>query len=207
MILDHIVYTVANLETAIETFQKKTGIRPVFGGYHKTQGTKNALVNLKSNSYLEFLAADDSNEDVLRPRWMGIDYLTKNQITRFALRSDNLEDTSKLLKMYNPNMGCVTDGSRVVAVEKTLKWKLTMPLPSPEVDIIPFLIDWSESEVHPTKVLSEPVCEIIDFYATHPKPEKINQVFQQLKYPMNIKTTNEVSLKLTLRTPNGIIQL
>ena len=62
--IDHIVYTVPNLEKAIDWFAEISGIRPAFGGYHTTQGTKNAVVNLGNSCYLELLAADDANKDI-----------------------------------------------------------------------------------------------------------------------------------------------
>jgi len=58
---DHIVYAVTNLEAAIDEFEKLSGLRPVFGGYHTTKGTKNALVNLGNECYLEILAIDEGN--------------------------------------------------------------------------------------------------------------------------------------------------
>ena len=72
--LDHIVYAVPDLGAAVEEFEARTGIRPVFGGYHKDRGTKNALVSLGHKVYLEFLAIDAESE-VTPPRWMGIDLL------------------------------------------------------------------------------------------------------------------------------------
>ena len=66
--IDHIVYTVLNLDTAIADFDRKLGVRPIFGGYHTVFGTKNALINLDNGIYLELLAADETNTDVQVPR-------------------------------------------------------------------------------------------------------------------------------------------
>ncbi|MEL6718114.1 MAG: VOC family protein, partial [Bacteroidota bacterium] len=73
--LDHIVYAVPNLEEAINWFEENAGIQPVFGGYHTTQGTKNALLKIGAQCYLELLAVDKENKEIVSPRWMGIDLI------------------------------------------------------------------------------------------------------------------------------------
>ncbi len=92
--IDHIVFTVFNLESAIDRIEMQLGARPLFGGFHKTQGTKNALLDLGDQCYLELLAADNTNADILPPRWMGVDALTEEKITRWAIKSNNLESDS-----------------------------------------------------------------------------------------------------------------
>ncbi|MEL6988136.1 MAG: VOC family protein, partial [Bacteroidota bacterium] len=71
--LDHIVLNVPNLEEAIDDFFKLTGSKASFGGYHKNEGTKNALISLGPKMYLEFLAVDEDNKKIKGNRWMGID--------------------------------------------------------------------------------------------------------------------------------------
>ena len=60
--IDHIVYCVQDLDAAMDWFEDQTGVRPEFGGYHTTQGTKNALVGLGEDRYLEFLAVDSKSQ-------------------------------------------------------------------------------------------------------------------------------------------------
>ena len=59
--IDHIVYCVPDLENGIDYIEELLGIRPVFGGRHLSNGTKNALLNLGDNCYLEILAVDDES--------------------------------------------------------------------------------------------------------------------------------------------------
>ncbi len=205
--IDHIVYTVSNLEEAITEFENKLGVRPVLGGYHKTFGTKNALINLNDSIYLELLAADDSNTEIVKPRWMGVDQLTKNQITRWALRSDSLKPDAKILRTYNPHMGEIRRGSRNAADGSLLQWELIMPLPAPEVEILPFILDWSATEKHPSELLPKMACELLAFYGTHPKPEMFEGVFQTLNYSIDIRPATEVSLKALIKSPKGIVSI
>ena len=144
--LDHIVYAVPNLEEAMNWFEAKAGIRPIFGGYHTTQGTQNALLKIGEKCYLELLAIDEENKEVTTPRWMGIDLITQPKITRWAIQSSNLQTDSKVLRTYNMEMGNITGGQRKKSDGKLLTWELTMPLAEPEVEVMPFLIDWQKGE-------------------------------------------------------------
>ncbi|WP_299683422.1 VOC family protein [uncultured Dokdonia sp.] len=205
--IDHIVYAVSDLDTACKEFEKKLGVTPIFGGHHTSEGTKNALINLQDGMYLELIAIDHSNKNSMQNRWMGVDVLTKNQITRFALKSKNLEKDSTILKKYHPAMGGLKNGSRHTASGLVLQWELLMPLPTPEVELIPFVLDWSKSNTHPHELLPNMGCSLVDIYATHPTPEKIRPYFKELAYNLNIEKQEQITLQVTLNTPNGIIHL
>lgn len=205
--IDHFVYTVFDLGTAINDFEKQLGVRPIFSGYHNTFGTKNALINLDNGIYLELLAADETNIAIQSPRWMGVDLLTKNQITRWALKSDNLEKDSAPLKKYNSEMGSIQGGSRNTASGSLLQWELIMPLPAPEVELVPFMVDWSNSETHPHNELSNMNCELVELYATHPNPALFSEVFETLGFNFKIDRSEEISIKLRLNCPKGTIEI
>lgn len=205
--IDHIVYIVSDLEEAMHDFEKKLGVRPIFGGHHNTFGTKNALINLKNKMYLELLAADDANTEIQPPRWMGIDLLTKNQIARWALKSDALEKEAQILKTYNPAMGQIKSGSRNSPDGSLLQWELLMPLASPEVELIPFFLDWSNTEKHPSELLPDMHCELIALYATHPQPESFDPIFESLEYSLHCKPSNEIGIKAIIKCPNGILEI
>lgn len=188
-------------------FEKRIGVRPVFGGYHATQGTKNALVNLNDGCYLELLAIDAANKDIKPPRWMGVDVLTKNQLTRVALKSDKLQEDSILLKEHNAEMGNITKGLRKTTNGNILQWELIMPLATPEVEIVPFLIDWSKSEIHPSNYMANMGCELVEIYATHPNPEKYKDILEFLNFNIRVEINKEITLKAILKTPLGVVHI
>lgn len=193
------------MDTAIAEFEKKLGVRPIFGGYHKSQGTKNALLNLDNGMYLELLAADHTNIEIVPPRWMGIDVLKKSQITRWALKSKNLEQDSHILKAHQNDMGEIKGGSRVTSKGAFLKWEMIMPLPEPEVEILPFLVDWSQSETHPHDELPEMNCQLVELYATHSISKIYDAILQQLNFDFRIENENETSIKALIKCPKGLI--
>jgi len=204
--IDHIVYAVLDLERAIDQFEMETGCRPIFGGYHTTQGTKNALVNLGDGCYLEFLAIDKDNKKITVNRWMGIDLVSKPTITRWALKSNDLEKEAKILKVANPNLAKITAGQRTMENGKTLNWKLTMPLPKPKVELIPFLLDWSDSEVHPTDNLVQE-CELIEMKFITQNPDYLSTFFKKFSFDSKVVKGNAPEIKLLIKSVKGIIEI
>ena len=204
--IDHIVYIVPDLTAAIEWFEDITDIRPVFGGYHTTQGTKNAIVNLGNNCYLELLAADDDNKAIPSPRWMGVDFLEQAQTTRWSLKSDNLPKDSIIVKNYQADMGSIQGGQRKTTTGDTLTWEMIMPLAAPEVEIIPFMTDWQNSSVHPTDSLPEQ-CQLIDLKFTHPTPGLLRATFHKLSLDSVIEKGLKASIKIRIQCPKGIIEI
>lgn len=205
--IDHIVYAVFDLDKSMDNFEALLGVRPIFGGYHKTFGTKNALINLDNGIYLELLATDNSNKDVQKPRWMGVDVLMEEQITRWAIKSDRLKNDSRELKKYNPKMGKIAKGSRNTANGSLLMWELTMPVSLPEVELVPFILDWGQSEIHPHEALPKMGCDLVELYGTHPNPELYTEILSALGLSFRIEKASEIRLKMLLNSPKGSIEL
>jgi len=200
------VYAVPNLEEAILEFEKSSGVKPIFGGYHDTQGTKNALVNLSNGAYLELLAIDGSNLSIKGDRWMGVDLISEPKITRWALKTDNIQEDGKILQSSNPNMGNIKGGQRKMQNGKMLTWELTMPLATPEVEMIPFITDWKNSDAHPTDSLPE-LCTLIELELTHPEPNLYNDTLLKLGCKERVKKGDSPRISIKLKTPKGIIVL
>lgn len=204
--LDHIVYAVPDLEKAMADFEKMTGIAPVFGGYHTTQGTKNALVNLGNKAYLEFLAIDPQNTDIVAPRWMGIDLIQQPLITRWALKSDDLKKDSIIVKNYHQSMGKIKGGQRKTTNQQLLQWEMIMPLATPKVELIPFFCDWQNSEIHPTDSLPQQGA-FKQLQLTHPTPDKFISTLKELSLDLAVFPKNNISIKATIETPKGIFKI
>ncbi len=205
-IIDHIVYSVLNLEKAMDDLEVKLGIRPTFGGYHKSQGTKNALLNLGNDCYLEILAIDRTNKDIKSPRWMGVDLITEPKITRWAIKSEDIKRDSQTIKRYDKSMGEIFQGSRVTGSGDLLAWKMILPLANPDIELIPFMVDWSDSAFHPTEKIREK-CKLLAIDFVGNDPDKINQVFKELCIQNIISKSVINQISITIECPNGIIIL
>lgn len=205
-IIDHIVYCVPNLEEAIQNLYTRLGVRAMIGGQHTKQGTKNALINLSKNRYLEILAIDQTLSKIKRPRWMGIDLIRTPKITRWSLKSTCINTDGIALSHYNSLMGNIQKGSRKMQNGKTLSWQMTMPLANPEVEVVPFITDWSKSESHPADNLAHP-CELLELRLKHPKSDQILNLFEQMNISQDVKISHKASIEIVLKCPNGIVQL
>ena len=100
--IDHLVYAVPDLEKTMDSLENQLGVRPILGGTHPNQGTKNALLHLGGQTYLELLAIDTDNTTIQNGRWMGMDLIQKAQFTRWAIRSTDLAKDCSIVQNYNP---------------------------------------------------------------------------------------------------------
>lgn len=204
--IDHIVYCTDDLEGEVERLEEKLRCSFSPGGRHLTEGTKNKLLNLGEECYLEVLAVDQDNVDILPPRWMGIDFLTKSQVTRWALKTTNPRADSEILKNFNPAMGQINGGQRINEEGKKLEWDLVMPLSKPEVEIMPFMTDWSRSDVHPTDALPQ-FCALLGVQLYHPNPKHLQPYLDLLVSGFSIIRGEEVQIQVKIKSPNGIVIL
>lgn len=205
--IDHVVYCVPNLDEAVQSIHNLTGIKPIIGGKHQTKGTKNALLNLGNQCYLEILAVDKDNKKIKENRWMGIDHIEGHaQMTRWSMKGNIIEKDSQILKEFNPKMGVIDEGSRKTSNKSLLKWQMILPLSSPKVEIMPFVTDWTESKSHPTDNLKEG-CTLIKLQFEHPEPNKIQIVFDKLKIDTNVLKGDAIKLTAFIQSPKGLIVL
>ena len=201
--IDHIVYCVPNLEEGISYIEELFGAMPSIGGRHLSKGTKNALLNLGNGCYLEILAVDEDNLDFKGKRWMGIDSIHRPQIMRWALKSDNIDIDSDVLTNYSAKHGMKEGGSRQTTDGRVLKWQMTLPTAEAEVDVIPFITDWSKSKSHPTDTLDE-YCHLRTIELFHPSPTKMQSTLSALEVNINIKQGDKEKIVIHVSTPNGL---
>lgn len=154
--IDHIVYSVLDLEEGVRHISETLGCSVMMGGQHLDQGTHNALLNLGDGAYLEIIAADPTNHKVGRKHWMGLDHIEENCTTRFALKSENIDQDLLKLKPLKSNLSTVFDGSRMRPDGSTLTWRMSLPHHSPRIEELPFFVEW-QGDIHPTQSLDDVV--------------------------------------------------
>lgn len=200
--LDHIVLASPNLQEGMDYVKEKVGCDPTYGGKHLQFGTHNALLKIGNLTYLEILAPDPENPKD-HYRWMGVDLVDEPTITRFAIKTKSIDHHARLLSNFSPNHGRQQEGRRQKETGELLSWELTMPLPNPMVDSIPFLIDWQDSN-HPAMNL-ENHCSIADFQLFSRK-NGLQALFRQLDADFLVKY-GEQRLMLSLNTPKGLVNI
>lgn len=202
--LDHLIYAVPDLHKGMEEIENLFGIKPIIGGQHSGFGSWNALVSLGPEIYLEILAPDPQQVDV-QAKWLGLENLTAPKITRWAAKTEQIEKMTVHAKKEGLDLGTIFPGSRTKPNGTVLNWKLTNPTINPGDGIIPFLIDWGNSE-HPETHLPKG-CQLMKMEALHPAPEKIQQSLKKLNLDVEVKQGKESELIATIQTPKGIVLL
>lgn len=206
MKIDHIVYGVPDLDLAIEDLGERLGVNPTFGGRHLDKGTKNAIVNLGDQCYLEILAIDHDNEKVTGPRWMGIDFCESPKVLRWAYKTIEIEKVAGHLAMYKTELGKMEQGSRHKENGDELSWIMTKPGSQPEVEVVPFFVDWSNSQAHPTDGM-EKKCVLSSIELYHIEPDEIRPLFSDLELNFEITKADRDAIFVYIESPRGIIRL
>lgn len=205
--IDHIVYCVNDLNAAISDLESRLGIAPTYGGRHMTQGTHNAILDLSENCYLEILAVDKENKTISHNRWMGIDLVQRPMITRWALKSKDLISDQQYLQSVDSNLGQIVEGSRKTPVGNQLAWRMLLPLAEPVVEILPFMVDWSSSDTHPTQNLPKG-CTLKSFALRTPDTSRVHTTLSSiLEAEPELEFAEEPQILVTIEGPSGIVTL
>ena len=120
--LDHVIVSVNDLQTAIETY-RSVGFVVNYGGKHADGVTENALIVFQDGTYIELIALvegrtrDEANFKQLLKE-------TGEGFTGYALLSDNIEADLASLKQRGANVGQIQQGSRQTPDGQILQWEM-----------------------------------------------------------------------------------
>lgn len=204
--IDHIVYAVPDLKQAMADLTTRLGVAPSFGGYHRDQGTKNALLNLGDGAYLEILAVDEGNTTVSAPRWMGVDVIDDFAITRWSVKGEDIIAEAAALRSFHPQMGQIYACQRQKSDGGLLQWQMTLPLAEPAIEVTPFVTDWKGGTIHPTDSLPA-ACQLLEIQLVHPKPRSLRSLLKKLDIDLTIEKGATASIKILVDSPQGKVWL
>lgn len=165
--LDHIVVGFPSLEDGMARLLQLSGYHAAVGGSHPNRGTRNALLNLGNNSYLELLAPDPAQLALV---WhQEITTLSELTIVDWAIRHKDLDQLAALLNERGVPRIDPTPGSRTRPDGQTLNWR-TLRLVDDLKGNLPFFIEWDFSSPHPSTD-APGGCLLQQFQPTGPLPE------------------------------------
>src|SRR3954468_4755769 len=110
--VDHLVYTVPNLQQGVDAAEKLFGVRAAAGGQHPGLGTRNALIALGPSSYLEIIGPDPEQPKPSGLRRFGIDDLKAPHLLTWVAKGKMLEVFAANAKAHSVDLGAVIPGSR-----------------------------------------------------------------------------------------------
>jgi hypothetical protein len=203
--LDHLVYAVPDLEKGIDQLEAGLGIRATAGGRHVEEGTRNALIALGPDSYVEILGPDPSQAVPDRPLWLGLEGLAEPRLTAWAIKASRLEATRDRVRAAGVRLGPVVEGSRKRPDGTLLSWEFTDPHVVVAEGLVPFLIDWGGSP-HPAASASGGL-SLVALRAEHPHPAGVRSLVRALGLNLPVTKGPRAALIAGLQSPKGFIEL
>jgi hypothetical protein len=146
-LLDHILIGSPDLDAGIKFVEESTGVRAAFGGVHPGAGTRNALLSLGTNRYLEIIAPDPAQPASDDAR--DLRKLEEPVIVGWAQHPGDIEAFAQRLKSEGVEVDGPKPGSRKRPDGRVLNWK-TLALKDDGSGLFPFFIEWGPDSMHPS---------------------------------------------------------
>jgi len=147
-LLDHIIIGCTISISASTSLKKIPACVPHSEASIPAGGTRNALLSLGERRYLEIIAPDSSQGQIVHfPQILG---MTEPRLIAWAVHPPDIAATAKLLRENQIAFKGPDDGSRQRPDGHVLNWK-TINLADDRHGLLPFFIEWSADSVHPSK--------------------------------------------------------
>jgi glyoxalase-like protein len=203
--LDHLVYASPDLELACADLENRLGVRPSKGGRHDGRGTRNALMAIGPETYLEIVASDPEQQRPALPRWFDVDRLTEARLVAWAVRTDNLSGVAAEAERRGVHLGPIATGSRQGPHGDVITWRFTDPETVVANGLVPFFIDWGGSTHPATTAAAGP--PLVDLRAFHPDPKLVQNLLSAFGLSLRVDIAPSPALEATFRTSTGLVHL
>ena len=216
--IDHLVYGVPELTVGMARIAALLGAVPAPGGSHEGRGSRNALLSLGDDAYLEIIAPDPAQPRPERPRPFGLDSLTEPRLVTFAVHAQRtggpaaaaaperrLERWRARAAAHGYDPGPVAAGSRRRTDGSLLLWHLCQHHVLPFGGAVPFLIDWGAADSPATSL--PPACRLLGLEVCSPQPDPVRSALRALGVAVQVRHGDRPALSATLATPRGTVEL
>lgn len=208
--IDHLVVAAPDLDAGTAAVAELVGMQPAPGGPHPGVGTRNTLLSLGHEVYLEIIAPDTEQPEPASPRPFGIDGLDGPRFVTFAIHAsqgETIDDVVAAMRSCGEDPGEIISMSRVTPDGEEIGWSLTLS-PAGLADgagLAPFVIEWGDT-THPAEV-TPAGCTLVSVSGTHPDPDRIRALYSAIGIDVSVEDGDTVSLEAVLDTPNGRVTL
>jgi hypothetical protein len=203
---DHIVFATRDLEASVEDLAERLGVRAAPGGQHIGVGTRNYLLHLGGDTYLELIGPDPTQTPPAdRPMPFGISTLTTPRLAGFAIKCTDIPAAAARAKAAGYDTGQVIEMQRERPDGVVLHWVLATRRNAGGDGLVPFLIDWKDSP-HPSASTPQG-CTLVSLRGEHPDPDSVQRDLAAVGAELPVTRAPEVALVATIATPKGTVEL
>jgi hypothetical protein len=203
--VDHVIVGVSDLHSGMARLQRLTGVRPVTGGAHPGQGTRNALLSLGDGTYLELYAPNPA-EPVGSPEVRELQRLASLKPLGWAIAPDDAEAMLSALAGRGFALSSPEPGSRSQPDGSVLEWE-TFGIEGFDDALAPFFIRWKQpANLHPSRT-SPGGCRLVAIHLEDPEPERLADAIRTLWLNVTVAKAREQRMEVELACPKGPVRL
>ena len=201
--LDHIILGCNDLDRGIDLVEENTGVRPAIGGVHPGRGTRNALLSLGARRYLEIIAPDPAQHEIVH--FPQIRAMTDPRLIGWAVHPPDIAAIAKQLGENKIAFQGPDDGSRKRPEGRILTWK-TVNLADDRHGLLPFFIEWSADSVHPSEDAPKR-CSLTYFEIMSVDPDELSLTFKRIGLELPVQRSDKARLRALISGPKGDLGL
>jgi Glyoxalase-like domain len=202
-LLDHILLGCNDLDRGIKLVEESTGVRPAIGGVHPGRGTRNALLSLGERRYLEIIAPDPAQHEIVH--FPQIREMTDPRLIGWAVHPPDIAAIAKQLRENQIAFTGPEDGSRKRPDGHVLTWK-TINLADDRHGLLPFFIEWSADSIHPSK--DAPAhCQLEYFEIMSSDPDELSLTLKRIGLDLPVQRSDRARLRALISGPKGDLGL
>jgi hypothetical protein len=198
-LLDHILLGCNDFDRGIALVEENTGVRPAIGGVHPGRGTRNALLSLGERRYLEIIAPDPAQHEIVH--FPQIRVMTDPRLIGWAVHPPDIAAVAKQLRENKVEFRGPDDGSRERPDGRVLNWK-TINLADDRHGLLPFFIEWSADSVHPS-VDALKGCTLDYFEVMSTDADELSSTFKRIGLDLPVQRSDKSRLRALISGPKG----
>lgn len=203
--VDHLVYATLDLDRGIREIEDLLGVRATAGGRHPGRGTRNALLALGDEAYLEIIGPDPDQPPPPFGRWFGIDALTSSRLVAWAAKTSDVDALRDRALQLGIALGDVRAGSRRQPDGVELSWRFTDPGHVVAGGVVPFFIDWGQSP-HPARSAAQGAT-LVELRTEHPDAPTVRRMFETLGIQIAVREGLRPALVAVIEGPHGRVEI
>ena len=202
-LLDHILLGCNDLARGIQLVEENTGVRAAIGGVHPGRGTRNALLSLGERRYLEIIAPDPAQSEIVH--YPQLRSMFDPRLIGWAVHPPDIAAVAKQLRENKIAFTGPDDGSRKRPDGRVLTWK-TVNLADDHHGLLPFFIEWSADSVHPSADAAKG-CTLDYFEVMSADPEELAATFKRIALNVAVEHSDKTRLRALITGPKGDLGL